>query len=238
MNVPAAHGSTLGAVNTLEELCERKRVLEAGDAASPGYAKRLRDLRAWQAVRLAETYDDLRREPRYSAAVEFFLNDLYGPQDLSRRDKDLLRACRYFARALPAPALEILKRALALDVLSAELDHAMAQQIGRGCVTAAVYAAAYCRVGRAGDRQRQIDFLIDIGENLERVVRQRWIDVALRAARLPARIAGLGALQVFLERGFAAFREMRGAQGLLEAIRERETRLMHALFAGERTGAA
>ncbi len=234
MSVPAAHGSTLGALNTLEELCERKRALEAGDATTPGYAKRLRDLRAWQANRLEQTYDDLRREPQYSAAVEFFFNDLYGPQDLSRRDKDLLRACRYFASALPRAALEILELALALDVLSAELDHAMAQQLGRGGLTAAAYAAAYRRVARADDRQRQIGLLIEIGENLDRIVRQRWIDLTLRAARLPARVAGFGALQSFLERGFAAFREMRGAQGLLEAIRGRETQLMHALFAGER----
>ncbi len=236
MKVPAAQGGTLGSA-TLEQLWERKRELKGGDAATPGYAKRLRDLRAWQAVRLAQTYEDLRREPRYSAAVEFFLNDLYGPQDLSRRDKDLLRALPYFSRALPDAALKILELALALDVLSAELDHAMTEHLGRGGLTAAAYAAAYRRVGRAGDRQRQIDLLIDIGENLEHIVQQRWIDLALRAARLPARVAGLGALQGFLERGFAAFREMRGAQGLLEAIRERETRLMHTLFAGERATA-
>ncbi len=231
------HGNSLGAVDTLEELCARKRALEAGDAAAPGYTKRLRDLRTWQALRLAQTYDDLRRDPRYSAAVEFFLNDLYGPQDLSRRDKDLLRACRHFARALPGAALKILELALALDVLSAELDHAVAQELGRGGVTAAAYAAAYRRVGRAGDRRRQIDLLIDIGEHLQRIIRQRWIDLALRAARLPARVAGFNALQGFLERGFSAFRQMRGAQGLLEAIRERETRLMHTLFGSEPAGA-
>jgi hypothetical protein len=226
----------MGAADALEELCQRKRALEAGDPTTPGYAKRLRDLRTWQAVRLAQTYDDLRRDPRFSAAVEFFLNDLYGPQDLSRRDKDLLRGCRYFARVLPDAALEILELALALDVLSAELDHAMARQLGRGGLTAAAYSAAYRRVGRMGDRQRQIDLLIGIGGTLDRIVRQRWIVPTLRAARLPARVAGLGALQRFLERGLSAFREMRGAQGLLETIRERETRLMYTLF-GERTGA-
>ena len=234
MNVPAAHGSTPGAVNTLEELCERKRAIEAAYAATPGHTKRLRNLRTWQALRLAQTYDDLRREPRYSAAVEFFLNDLYGPQDLSRRDKDLLRACRYFARALPGAALKILELALALDVLSGELDHAMAQQLGRDGLTAAAYAAAYRRVGRRRDRKHQIDLLIDIGEHLERMVRERWIYLTLRAARLPARVAGLGALQGFLERGFAAFRQMSGAQGLLDAIREREMRLMHTLLVSRR----
>jgi hypothetical protein len=218
--------------DTLEELCKRKFALEAGTAATPGFAKRLRDLRMWQAGRLAETYEDLRRQPRYAAAVEFFLNDLYGPQDLSPRDKDLLRACRFFARALPGAALEILKLAVALDVLSAELDHAMAQQLGRGGLTSAAYAAAYRRVGRADERQRQIELLIGIGEALDRIVLRRWVDLTLRGARLPARMAGFGALQNFLERGFAAFRDMHGAQLLLQAIRERETRLMRVLFKG------
>ncbi len=43
----------------------------------------------------------------------------------------------------------------------------------------------------------------------------------------------LGALQGFLEPGFAAFRRMKAAQPLLQAIRDRETRLMDALLRGQ-----
>jgi hypothetical protein len=205
-------------------------VLEAAVAARPELAKRLRELRTWQAARLAHTYEDLSGDSRHAAAVAFFLNDLYGPQDLTRRDSDLRRAWRYFKRMLPRAALELLRRAVTLDVLSAELDQAMAEQLRAGPLTMASYGAAYRRVAKADERRHQIDLLIGIGEDLDRIVRHPWIGVALRAAHVAAHAAGFGALQDFLERGFAAFQQMQGAQRLLEAIRERETQLMQALI--------
>jgi len=222
----------MGSTDNLERLLAQKKAIEGEIAATPAYARGLQDLRVWQAGRLAQTYADLRREPRYSAAVEFFLRDLYGPQDMSRRDRDLSRALSYFKRVLPVAALEVLELAVTLDVLSAELDQAMAEQLANGPLTDAAYAEAYCRVGRASERRRQIKLLIGIGEGLERIVRNRWIGAALLAARVPARAAGLGELQGFLERGFAAFRKMKGAQPLLKVIRARETQLMDELFGG------
>jgi len=193
--------------------------------------ERLQELRSWQARRLAMTYDDFRRDPHCAAAVEFFLSDLYGPRDLSRREQDLAWILERFRRALPEAACDLLGRALELQALTGELDRAMALQI-QGALSEASYAAAYRAVARPEARQRQIDLIVGIGADLERLVANAWIARALRAAHLPAHAAGFGALQDFLERGFAAFRGMGSAQPLLSAIRERETRLMQALLAG------
>ena len=54
----------------------------------------------------------------------------------------------------------------------------------------------------------------------------------LAAMRIPARAAGLTALQRFLERGAAGFASMRGATEFLDTIYTRETALMNAIFAG------
>ena len=53
---------------------------------------------------------------------------------------------------------------------------------------------------------------------------------SLRLMRGPARTAGLGSLQGFLERGFETFREMRGATDFLATIGTRERALLDALF--------
>jgi hypothetical protein len=42
----------------------------------------------------------------------------------------------------------------------------------------------------------------------------------------------MGVLHEFLERGFAAFRKMNGAEVFLRTIVERETALMDAIFGG------
>jgi hypothetical protein len=52
----------------------------------------------------------------------------------------------------------------------------------------------------------------------------------LRMMRSPARLAGLSGLQDFLERGYAAFRAMKGADEFLAAVDARETRILNALF--------
>ncbi|HEY6925033.1 MAG TPA: hypothetical protein VI653_16280 [Steroidobacteraceae bacterium] len=216
----------------MDQLFLAKRRLDADAYARPEITARLSELRSWQAERLARTYADLSHDPRCATAVNFFLTDLYGPQDFTRRDDDFARAWSRLKRGLPDAALEVLARALELQVLSAELDQAMLQRLVAGPVTDLSYADAYRAVGRADARRRQIDLVMSIGTDLARLVSFPLIGLALRVAHAPAHLAGFGALQDFLERGYDAFRRMGDPGALLGAIQSRETTLMQRLFAG------
>ena len=55
--------------------------------------------------------------------------------------------------------------------------------------------------------------------------------------RGPAAAAGVSEIQEFLERGYTAFREMKGATEFLETITARERALSQAWFAGDSSGA-
>ena len=217
----------------LERLLARQRALSSRAWRIPALNERLGTLRAWQAARLAHTYEDLQRDPRYAQAVEFFLSDVYGPQDFTRRNRELSRAAGALNRMLPEPFLTVLTRAIELEVLTGVLDRGIAMRLAAGPVSSASYASAYRALGRAAARRRQIELAVSIGAELEHLVRHRWTAVALRAAHVPAHAAGFGVLQGFLERGFSAFRRMENAQPLLQAIHERETRLMEALLRGQ-----
>jgi hypothetical protein len=220
--------------DTAEELARliaRKNELARRAEAGP-VAQRLQELRAWQAARLARTYADLREDPRADDALSFFLSDVYGPQDLTRRDQDVARAWRLLKRGLPPRMLDVLSRAMELDVLSAELDLEMAERLPPGPLTEGAYAQAYRAVGRREARRRQIELIGEIGGTLARSVRAPLISLALRAAHGPAHLAGFGALQDFIERGFAAFRKLPHPALLLTSIERRETRLMNILLDG------
>jgi hypothetical protein len=223
--------SRADAAAELERLMARKSGLTR-DAADAAIARRLQELRAWQAARLARTYADLRRDPLAADALSFFLSDLYGPRDLARRDREVARAWRLLKRALPPRMLEILAMAIELDVLSAELDLETARQSPPGPLTAKAYAQAYRAAGRPEARRRQIGLVVAIGSTLASAVRSPLVGLALRAAHGPAHVAGFGVLQDFLERGFAAFRKLPDAGELLATIERRETRLMQVLLAG------
>jgi hypothetical protein len=216
----------------LDQLLARKHSLATRASETRDLPARLRDLRAWQSRRLARTYDDLRRDSRYSRGIEFFLSDLYAPLDFGVRDRQLTRASRLLKRGLPGAALAPLERAIELDVLSAELDHAMVALMPGWPIDGAGYATAYRAVGRRDARERQIELIVSIGADLDAVVGYAWIGAALNVWRVPARLGGFGVLHDFLVRGFDAFRNIEDIQTFLKTIREREAKLMERLFAG------
>ncbi|HVF34184.1 MAG TPA: hypothetical protein VND91_02555 [Candidatus Saccharimonadia bacterium] len=197
----------------------------------------LPELRRWQSERLEHGFSDLTRRPNYRAASRFFLDDLYGEQDVSWRDRDISRMLPTLRSWLPESVLQTVVKALELDQLSHELDlstaAAFAEHEPPGTrVDDATYAAAYRRGGTRRQRERQIELLLHVGKELERIVRKPMVFAMLKFARAPARAAGLGKLQGFLERGFSAFREMGSADDFLEAIEDRELELLRRLFAG------
>jgi hypothetical protein len=193
-------------------------------------------LRAWQSARLAATHADLLGDPRYGAAAGFFLSDLYGPADTTERDEQMERAIPKLAPLLPVGALRSLALAVELDALTEDLDSRLVdalRQRGPAVVTidADAYAAAYRAAGTPEERRAQVELVDRIGRLLDRVSHKPMIQVALELSRGPAGLAGLAAVQDFLERGLAAFRGMQGAEVFLEIIRRRETAIMERLFA-------
>jgi len=215
----------------LMRLVERYHDARRRGGSDEFLGRRVRALAAYQSRRLASSYADLHGMPRYRAAVDFFLEDLYGPHDLTGRDEQILRALDKLQRFLPAGALDALARAFELHVLTIELDAATAACLtGSGPVDETSYAAAYRAAGRQEDRERQIALVGEIGSLLDGLAHRPEVGLAVRLARRPAHAAGYGALQDFLERGYDAFRAMSGAREFLDAIDERERALMQRLL--------
>ena len=214
---------------------ERARALHEERAASPELAAALDRLALWQSRRLYATYADLAREPRYARAIEFFQTDLYGPGDFSRRDADLARVVPLMVRILPEGVIATIADAMELSTLSRELDRALLEKLPTPApLSVATYCAAYRALANRGARERQIGLIVAVGRALDQYVGKTLIRSALAAMRQPARAAGLSALQGFLERGFAAFRQMRGADEFLAAVETREIAVMTAIFGGDR----
>lgn len=214
---------------------QRARALHEERAASPALAAALDRLAQWQSRRLNGTYADLASNPRYAAAVAFFRTDLYGPGDFSRRDADVARVVPLMSKVLPEGVLATVGGAMELSVLSHELDRALLERLGStGALSVASYCEAYRQLDERRSRERQIALIVTVGHALDRYVGKALVRSALAAMRRPARLAGFGALQDLLERGFAAFRRMEGAAEFLATVETRETALMNAIFAGDR----
>lgn len=219
-----------------ESLLKELRAVDAERArraADPALEARVQALKAWQQRRFAHTYADLLAHPRYEAATRFFLQELYGPGDYRERDAQFARVIPTLTRLFPAEVVDTVARLARLHALSERLDTRMAEQLTSPDIRAPDYAAAWRACGEPDARRQQIELTMAVGEALDRLTRKPLLRQSLRLMRGPAQMAGLGALQHFLETGFDTFRAMRGAGEFLSTVRQREESLAGALFSGD-----
>lgn len=222
----------LSAESLLAEL-RQVEAERARRAADQHLEARVQALKAYQQRRFAATYADLLANPRYEAATRFFLHELYGPDDYRQRDAQFARVIPTLTRLFPEEVVDTVGKLARLHALSERLDTRMAEQLATPAVTSAAYAMAWRATGEAASRRQQIELTMAVGESLDKLTRKPLLRQTLKLMRGPAQMAGLGALQAFLESGFDTFRAMRGAAEFLSTVRQREDTLAHGLFKGD-----
>jgi hypothetical protein len=222
-------------------------------ADTNGLDHALAAVKHWQSARLAICHADLLAHPRYGQATQFFMQDLYGAKDFSARDQQLLRIINSLARYLPEAALATIADAVELDALSEQLDQSMARWLltagckpceepveafrsahaqAGGLINLNLYRAALVGASSLDERLQQVALVKRIGTALDRLVRKPLLGGLLSAMGPMARAASLGDMHEFLERGFGAFKAMRGAAQFIEVIVAREDNLMRAFWGG------
>ena len=222
--------ASIGSFAALQRHLQRLKALRGPGAKVPA---RLAEMKRWQSRRLAQSYAQIAATPRYRPATAFFLEDIYGTKDFSRRDQAMLRILPMMARVLPATAVEAAALAIELEAVSEDLDQRLAAALREGPVTEATYAEAYRRSATPSEREYQIELVDKVGHRLDVFVKKPLVGRTLRLMRQPARVAGLSDLQDFLERGFEAFRHMQGADEFLALLRSRELAISRRLFSAQ-----
>ena len=216
--------------NAILEHLQQVQAQRAARAADPALSHRVDAVKHYQQARFSRSYADLLANPRYAPAARFFLEELYGPHDFAERDAQFSRIVPALVRLFPHEIVETVAALSELHALSEALDTDMARHLPEGPLDRAAYARAWQHTGRPVDRERQIALTMDVGRALDRYTRNPLLRHSLRVMRGPARAAGLGDLQAFLERGFDAFGAMRGASEFLDVIAGRERARARRLY--------
>ena len=195
-------------------------------------------VRKWQSERLAHTYSDLLASSHYGSACRFFLSDLYGPYDFGQRDQDIRQVQHSLRRFLPARILHSLNLVIELQDLTLSLDQTLLQvlvdELGMtDAITPELYAEGYLCCGNYQERTRQIDLIVEVGREVDQLVRMPFTGATLRMAGRTVRLAGWSKLQDFLERGFTAFKTMGSAETFLHIVEQRERQILEKIFRGD-----
>jgi hypothetical protein len=205
-------------------------------ASAPGLAQAVSDIKHFQARRFAGTYNDLLHSEHYKPAGLFFLEELYSNKDYSRRDAQFVRMAGPLDKIFPQSVVETAVALAQLHRLTEELDMATAQQWLACVETSEItrYRLAWQAVGRRAERTQQLATVMIVGHELARLTRLPGLRLMLKMMRGPAKLAGIEALQAFLELGFDTFsamgRQANATSFFLETVRLRESRLIDLLF--------
>lgn len=194
-------------------------------------------LRQWQAARLRRTYADLLEDERYAPACRFFLSDIYAAKDFSQRDHDLERVYHLMQRFVPQHMLQLLADSIELNRLSNQLDQDLLQVLIEDLgladtLTPELYAEGYRKCDNYADRERQIELIEEVVHKVGEGSKNPLVGATLRLARKPAEKAGWFELYDFLNRGYAAFKQIRSGATFAETIGQRERLILEQIYAG------
>lgn len=218
-------------------LLARHQALHDPDREPRNRLRWVQEVRRWQASRLEASFDHFLSDPSRRPAAQFFLSDVYNDRDFSRRDADIARVLPMMQRVLPGAMLGTLADAIELGVFTHAFDLRMAQVLEtmaprRRTLDATLYAQAYPTAGLPRLRAHQIDLIARVGLGLAQALHTPGVGMLLRLSRGPARAAGLGELQGFLERGYSAFAQLGDARAFIAEIEADERDVSQRLFEG------
>ena len=225
--------------NNIQTALQAVSAIRQQHAATPQLAQASAEVKRFQARRFKATYADLLHSPRYKTAAAFFLHELYSDKDYAERDQQFARIANTIAKLFPQAVVNTAAALAEVHALTEELDNLMAQQwladksanpYSNDC---ARYIRCWRQVEDVAARHRQLEVVLHLGQELNRLTRMLGLRTLLKMMRHPAAAAGLDALQNFLETGFDAFATMRGADEFLRVIEKRETEWIRALFEDE-----
>lgn len=191
----------------------------------------------WQAARLKSTHQDLYAHPGYHAGLEFLLTDLYAPTSMTRRDDNIDRIFPKMVTWLPDHFLDTLAGLVELNLITQQLDLELVELLdAREIPAQSVTTEHYCEVFRASlqlsQREKQMALVADVGQQLDRYVRNRTLGWLLSMSRAPAEMANLSDLHDFLHRGYSAFRQMDNVDVLINRLVTREQQVMDNILNG------
>jgi hypothetical protein len=215
------------------ETVAKLRQLHRADAA---LGRASAEVKRFQARRFQATYPDLLHSHRYKAATTFFLQELYSDKDYADRDQQFARIAGTIAKLFPQPVVKTAAALAEVHALTEQLDDLMAREWLTDMAAvpesddSGRYIRCWRRVGDIAARKRQLEVVLHLGRELDSLTRMFGLRTLLKMMRGPAAAAGLNSLQHFLESGFDAFANMRGAAEFLKLIKDRETAWIHSLF--------
>ena len=224
----------MSAAAQLREYTDRSNAIHQEYLGDPEVLQRYERFVTWQLEYMLPFYEDLRTTADRAAAVDFFVSDLTGI-NISVRDQEFAKVVPVMSRMLPAKALNVVATAMKLNARVLGINLSICRELYAEIafdtkITPASYCSACRRASRLEECLELVHLTAEIGRSLDDVIRIPMMGLMLRAMRTPARLAGIGVLQIFLETGYKTFNALEDVDRFLDDMTVRMTEVFTRIF--------
>ena len=188
----------------------------------------------WQLDYLLPFFSDLYKQEGYAEAIDFIMSDLAGI-GISNRDRDLERAAPAITSMLPLAALATIASAAEMNARVLKINIAICQCLAdRSSLPTTITEHDYCIACRQASSLQEcvelVHLITGLGKTLKTLVEIPMLGILLRAMRGPAHAAGFGALQDFLENGYATFNQIPDIDHFISEIEGRMVTIFERIY--------
>ena len=224
----------MSAASELREYTDRSNSIHKEYLGNPELLRRYECFVDWQLDYMLPFYEDLGATEDRAEAVNFFVSDLTGI-DISERDLEFAKVVPLMTRMLPDKALDAVATAMRLNARVLGINLSICRELYKEIsidteITEASYCSACRRASQLEECLELVHLTAEIGRDLDQLIRIPMIGLTLRAMRLPARLAGFGALQKFLETGYKTFNALEDVHQFLDDMTVRMTEVFTQIF--------
>jgi len=188
----------------------------------------------WQLEYLLPRFSDLYQQEGYAEAIDFIMSDLAGIA-ISSRDRDLERAAPAITSMLPLAALATIASAAEMNARVLKVNIGICRCLAvDNELPASITERDYCIACREASSLEEcvelVHLITGLGKTLKTLVGIPLLGMMLRAMRGPAHAAGFGALQEFLEKGYATFRQIPDIDHFISEIESRMVTIFQRIY--------
>lgn len=204
----------------LRQLFDRYLALprRSGDSA---FHDRLLELQHWEAEDIRRRHAALCSDnPHYAGVLGYYLDCLHDGLNLEgmvARGPGALENARKLNRAYP-----LFANAIEFSVLSATAQDRLVEVLGDSALTATKVASALRKCGDLDLRERRLDVLVEIGQQVAPHISSRMIHTGFRLLKGIFRSSGMEEMHSILDDGFRRLRDVPRLAQTLADIAEKE----------------
>lgn len=207
---------------------------------NPALSQRLRDVQAWQKLRMQNSHADFFAIPQHQLMTQYFMDRLYGAADFSELSfhiRRLVKNAKVVEKIIPANALKTGDAGVELARLSIELDEQVAKLLldkypSDHPLDDEIMRQAYLELDQADARMHQMDLLTILGEKLDLYVRSRMVKTAFRMSKSLAHRYKVDPIYNFIDQGFKAMEPLDSAEKFVAVFTNKEREIIQAVHDG------